>query len=120
MGGGLAGLIVWREAAALAARIDEAAGLLKGPARERWGGQLVRAAGSIAANIAEGYGKGVTRDCLRFMKIARGSKDELESHLYVLKLRKLLPEDLVDSLIGHTRRVGFLIHRYSLSVERRL
>jgi four helix bundle protein len=118
--GGFSDLIVWREAVLLAARVDEAAGLLPGSARERWGNQIVRAAGSVAANIAEGYGKGVSRDCLRYLRIARASKDELESHLAIIRLRKLLPDPLAQELIGHARRVGFLTYRFAQSVERRL
>ena len=118
--GGLDDLLVWREAVALAANVDEAAELLSRPSARRYADQLVRAAGSIAANIAEGYGKGVSRDCLRFLKIARASKHELETHLAIIRRRKLLPQELVDRLIDHARRVGFLVHRYALSVERRL
>src|SRR5689334_5524127 len=100
---GLESLVVWREAVSLAANVDEAAERLTGAASRRWADQIVRAAGSIAANIAEGYGKGVSRDCLRFLKIARGSKDELESHFAVMRLRKLLPEDVLAGLVDQTR-----------------
>jgi four helix bundle protein len=45
------------------------------PSYERWsiGGQLVRAAGSIGANIAEAEGRWHAKDRMRFLVMARGS-----------------------------------------------
>ena len=45
------------------------------------GYQLVRAADSIAANLAEGYGRRSTRDRQRFYLYARGSFEETKAWL---------------------------------------
>jgi len=119
MASGIAGLIVWQEAVALASEVIESCPAFSGPGGFAAAEQIVRAAESIPANIAEGYGRGVNKDCLRFLRIARASADELETRLHVsAKARRLAPE-VADRLINHTRRVRYLIQRYYLWVENR-
>ena len=117
---GISSLIVWREAAELAVRVESAAKQLTGPLARSSAEQMVRAADSIAANIAEGYGRGVTRDGLRFLTIAHASADELEGHLRLAGMKRRLPSTLAAELVSHTRRTGFLLYRFQQSVERRL
>jgi four helix bundle protein len=53
------------------------------PAQEQFGriSQIRRAASSVPANIAEGYGRWNVRDFGRFLASACGSVCELETHL---------------------------------------
>jgi len=57
VGTGFEGLAVYREAAALSDDIDSAVSEWESFARWTVGVQIVRAADSIGANIAEGYGR---------------------------------------------------------------
>jgi four helix bundle protein len=53
------------------------------PAEEKYGltSQIRRAAASIPANIAEGYGRYYYQESIRFCYLARGSLMELSSHM---------------------------------------
>jgi four helix bundle protein len=53
--------------------------------------QLRRAAVSIMSNIAEGHGRGGTKEFIQFLSIAKGSVSEVESQLYVA-----IDQDYVD------------------------
>jgi four helix bundle protein len=62
------------------------------PADERFGltSQIRRAAVSIPANIAEGYGRDQTGNFIQFLRIALGSACELETLLMASVRLKLL------------------------------
>lgn len=66
--------------------------------RDTLGKQLVRAADSIGANIAEGFGRGNGPDHKRFIRIARGSICEVKHWLRLAYGRDLLNEDDVQLL----------------------
>ncbi len=67
-------------------------------ARDTVGKQLVRAADSIGANIAEGEGRGSFQDNRRFVRIARGSLNETKHFLRRAFKRKLLDELQIATL----------------------
>lgn len=55
--------------------------------------QLIRACGSISANIEEGYGRGFGKEYPHFLRIARGSA--LESIGWYQKSKYLLNQDKI-------------------------
>ena len=67
-------------------------------ARDTVGKQLVRAADSVGANIAEGCGRQSYRDNQRFVKIARGSLNETRHWLRRAFCRNLLTPAEVEQL----------------------
>ena len=79
---------------------------------DRWsvGIQLVRAADSVAANIAEAYGRSTLRDQQRLLLIARGSLFETEHWLETASARGLVGgRNLEPALDEATRTLNGLI-----------
>ncbi|MCX7593670.1 MAG: four helix bundle protein [Fischerella sp.] len=66
--------------------------------KETVGKQIIRAADSIGANIAEGAGRHNFQDNQRFVKIARGSLHETRYWLKRAYTRKLLTNEQLDRL----------------------
>lgn len=56
--------------------------------------QIIRSAGSISANIEEGYGRGLGRDYARFLSFALGSARETQG--WYLRARYLLTTPVLD------------------------
>lgn len=60
--------------------------------------QMRRSAVSVAANIAEGYGRHSTQDYIRFLRISRGSLFELQTLLDISENLKLIKNDQYNLL----------------------
>ena len=72
--------------------------------------QILRAAASISANIAEGCGKSSTKEYLRFLDMSIGSARELENHLIVASDLGLITVDAYRRLAALLAEVvGMLI-----------
>jgi four helix bundle protein len=85
---------------------------------DRWtvGVQLIRAADSIGANIAEGLGRSGSRDRRRMLLIARGSSYELQHWLARVEARCLeRPDDAIDRANDVGRMLNGLIRSWSRS-----
>jgi four helix bundle protein len=67
-------------------------------AKDTVGKQIVRAADSIGANIAEGTGRGSFQDNRRFIRIGRGSLNETKHWLRRAYKRKLLTDEQIEKL----------------------
>jgi four helix bundle protein len=67
-------------------------------AKDTVGKQIVRAADSIGANIAEGIGRHNYQDNRRFVRIARGSLNEVMHWLRRAYRRDLLDQAEIDRL----------------------
>ena len=91
-------LLVWQRAVDLAVGVYEATALF--PPGERFGltAQLRRAAVSVPSNVAEGQGRGVGNDFARFLTIARGSLQEVDTQLVLAVRLGFLPQERYDEL----------------------
>ena len=59
--------------------------------------QLIRSCGSIAANIEEGYGRGLGKEYPHYLRIARGSANESKG--WYKRSKNLLNEDIIQERI---------------------
>ena len=75
-------LVVWQKAHRLAMEVVEMAELPAFERRFAFRDQMMRAALSVSANIAEGQGRGTTLDFAGFVDRARGSLFELDVWLF--------------------------------------
>ncbi len=85
-------------------------------ARDTAGKQLVRAADSIGANIAEGSGRGSDQDYRRFLRIARGSLYETQHWLRRAFRRELLTSEQIEFLKVLVDRLSPALNAYLRSI----
>ena len=84
--------------------------------RDTIGKQLVRAADSIGANIAEGAGRKAFQDNRRFVRIARGSLNETQHWLRRAYKRDLLKQSAIESLKPLIDELGPRLNAYLKSI----
>ncbi len=75
-------LIVWQQGMELAADVYRVVKLLPKTEEYRLTSQLLRAAASVPANLAEGHARGTRKDYAHYVSIARGSLAEIETMGY--------------------------------------
>ncbi|MFN2516848.1 MAG: four helix bundle protein [Pyrinomonadaceae bacterium] len=86
-------------------------------AKDTVGRQMIRAADSIGANIAEGTGRGTLQDNRRFIRMARGSLYETQHWLRRAYKRTLLNKQQVASLTPIISELSPKLNAYFRSVN---
>lgn len=103
-------LLVWQRAMRLAAETYRLAKLLPKVEEYRLTSQLLRAAASVPANIAEGHARGTRKDYAHFVSIARGSLAETETILLLLVEVDLLKSDQVEGALELCAETGRMLN----------
>ncbi|MFN2493531.1 MAG: four helix bundle protein [Pyrinomonadaceae bacterium] len=85
-------------------------------ARDTVGKQLVRAADSIGANIAEGVGRGRFLDNRRFVRMARGSLNETKHWLRRAHKRDLLTAEQTAAIKPMLEELAPMLNAYLNSI----
>jgi four helix bundle protein len=109
-------LIVWQKAMEL---VEKCYAVTKTfPAVERYGlaSQIQRAAVSIPANIAEGYGRSGPAVYLHHLSISRGSLRELETELLVGNRLGYIKDETFRELAAATDEIGRMLYGLSIKV----
>jgi four helix bundle protein len=84
------------------------------------GGQFVAAADSIAANIAEGYGRYVYKDRKQFCYYSRGSLMETKTWTAKAFNRKLISDKEYEILIEKLKVLHFKLNTYIKKLKQNL
>ena len=111
-------LRVWQRSIALANECCTVADGLPNAERFALGSQIRRAAVSVPANIAEGYGRNGRAEYVHHVGIARGSLYELETLIEIARVRRYLNEDIIASLTVRTRDVASMLTRLRLRLAK--
>ena len=110
-------LIVWKKSFQLAISSHRLAKQLPRTETFELGSQIRRAAGSVPANIAEGYGRRYRGDYLRHLSNASGSLKELETHLLLATALEYLSHDDVRRSLSLASEVGRLLRALERSLR---
>ncbi len=112
-------LLAWQEGVALVREVVRVSPCVRGAGAEEVVDQLLRAAESVPANVAEGYGRGPGKDFARFLRVAAASAAEVESHVRVAEASGRLRAEVALGLVTRARRVRALVVGLRRSVKRR-
>ena len=77
----------------------------------------MRSAGSVAANIAEGFGRFLPADFARFVRIAKASALETMEHVETAAARRLISESERDAVVRLAKRTAGACTRLIIYLE---
>lgn len=119
MGADFRDLKAWQHSVRLVALVTKVAQAFRGAGASEAAAQLRRAAESVPANIAEGYGRRVGRDFCRFLRTAAASAAETESHLLVAITCGRVSSDGAASAIASARETRAIIRGLERAIAAR-
>ncbi len=102
-------LMVWQLSMELARAVHSTTG--RWALTEVLGRELRRTSISIPSNIAEGYGRGSTREYLQYLRIAMGSVAELDTQLRLAAMMNLLSATESTTLLESIDHIGRKLNR---------
>ena len=106
-------LIVWQKSMDLVKQIYTLTNMIPEKGNYALIDQMRRAAISIPSNIAEGYERNGTKEYLRFLYIANGSKAELLTQVEICKMLELVPyvdKDYPDQIVELLNEIGKMLN----------
>ena len=91
------------------------------PRQEMFGltSQLRRAAVSVPANIAEGYGRESPGSYAQHLRVAQGSLKELETHLDLACRVRIVDEQATNPMFSKSEAVGKMLRSLIRAIDNR-
>jgi four helix bundle protein len=113
-------LRVWQDAMDLAEHCYQVTPSF--PKQEMYGltAQMRGSAVSIAANIAEGYGRETTGAFVQFLRNAEGSLKEFETHLLLACRVRSASRGDVDPIVSRCEELGRMLRPLIRSLQRKM
>jgi four helix bundle protein len=81
--------------------------------------QIRRAAASVPANVAEGYGRENTRTFVQYLRIAQGSLKEVETHLLLAQRVGLVAQTDIDAPMEQCEAIGKMLRSFIRSLRKK-
>ncbi len=110
-------LEVWKKSQDLAVEVYKVTKLFPKDELYSITSQIRRAAGSVSANIAEGFGRSSQKDKIHFMTIAYGSLLETKNFLYLSARLGYIQQAELDILIEHVVICQKLLNSFKRSLR---
>lgn len=90
------------------------------PRNEAYGmtAPIRRSAVSIAANIAEGYGRENRGSFVQFLRVSQGSLKELETHFLLANRVGYVGSEVLNELLGRCEQNGKMLRALIRAVQR--
>lgn len=110
-------LIAWQKGILLVTDVYKLSS--KMPETEKFGlvSQITRAAVSIPANIAEGWGRETPKNFLQFLRIARGSAMEVDTLLEIAHNTRMISSDEYNLTLAKVTEVNKIIQGLINSIK---
>ncbi len=112
-------LDVWAKSMDLAQAVYEAAKQMPKQEEFRLTAQMIRAAISVPANIAEGHTRATRKDYAHFVNMARASTAELETLFLLAERAKLLPPAATRPLLAYADEISRMLNRLHTRLRER-
>ncbi len=117
---GYKNLIAWQKSVDFISQVYETTKLY--PKEELYGltNQIRRSAVSIAANLAEGYGRSSRKEYINFISIAIGSATELETLLIISKKLNFIESDNYYLLENNLQEILKILFKLRSSLKSKI
>lgn len=116
---GYKNLEAWKIGMDVVAAVYRLTRLLPNEERYALGDQLRRAAVSIPSNIAEGYARNLPAEFRHFLRIASGSRAEVQTQLLIAERVGLLTREQTQETLALVERLGGILHGLIASLRDR-